>query len=314
MPSSEVEQLLQRYKEKLELELGPTVKGEGKPITSADYEKFRLELMPPTASIYEKLCNISEKILKLKPDKKDYDELQESINTSHLKVTPTGTTSFSILAPVVIGLAGVMLSVFIPGLFGLPASSFFIVISLLSAAILMFPLKGYVHVLASSYRMKASNEMILCIFYVVTYMRHTPNLELAIKFASDHLVGPLGLDLKKVVWDVETQKFSNVKDALDKYMETWRKTNIEFIESFHLIESSLYESGDSRRIELLEKGLDVILDETYEKMLHYAQNLKSPITMLHMLGIILPVLGLVMLPLMVSFMGGIKWFMIFSCH
>ncbi|MBI4453493.1 hypothetical protein HY636_02510 [Candidatus Woesearchaeota archaeon] len=310
MPSSEVEQLLQRYKEKLESELGPTVKGEGRPITSADYEKFRLELMPPTASIYEKLCNISEKILKLKPDKKDYDELQESINTAHLKVTPTGTTSFSILAPVVIGLAGVMLSVFIPGLFGLPASSFFIVISLLSAAILMFPLKGYVHVLASSYRMKASNEMILCIFYVVTYMRHTPNLELAIKFASDHLTGPLGLDLKKVVWDVETQKFSNVKDAMDSYLEKWRKTNIEFIESFHLIESSLYESGESRRIELLEKGLDVILDETYEKMLHYAQNLKSPITMLHMLGIILPVLGLVMLPLMVSFMGGIKWYYI----
>lgn len=310
MPSSEVEQLLQRYKEKLESELGPTVKGEGRPITSADYEKFRLELMPPTASIYEKLCNISEKILKLKPDKKDYDALQESINTSHLKVTPTGTTSFSILAPVVIGLVGVMLSVFIPGIFGLPASSFFVVISLLSAAILMFPLKGYVHVLASSYRMKASNEMILCIFYVVTYMRHTPNLELAIKFASDHLTGPLGLDLKKVVWDVETQKFSNVKDALDSYMETWRKYNIEFIESFHLIESSLYESSDSRRIELLEKGLDVILDETYEKMLHYAQNLKSPITMLHMLGIILPVLGLVMLPLMVSFMAGIKWYYI----
>src|SRR3989338_7905630 len=43
-------------------------------------------------------------------------------------------------------------------------------------------------------------------------------------------------------------------------------------------------------------------------MLHYAQNLKNPITMLHMMGIILPILGLVILPLMVSFLGGVKWY------
>ena len=45
-------------------------------------------------------------------------------------------------------------------------------------------------------------------------------------------------------------------------------------------------------------------------MLHYAQNLKSPITMLHMLGIILPILGLVILPLIVSFLNDVKWYYI----
>jgi len=45
-------------------------------------------------------------------------------------------------------------------------------------------------------------------------------------------------------------------------------------------------------------------------MLHYAQNLKAPITTLHMLGIILPILGLVILPLVVNFMGTIKWYYI----
>lgn len=309
MTSQEVEDLLNRYKQKLESELGPTTKSEEK-VTSAEYEKFRNNLMPATASIYEKLCNKAEKVLKLKPAQKEYDALIESINAAHLKVTPAGTTSFSILAPLIIGVIGIFLSIVIPGLFALPMSNFFIVISLLSAVILMFPLKNYPHVLASSYRMKASNEMVLCIFYIVTYMRHTPNIELAIKFAADHLTGPLSLDLRKVLWDVETEKYSNIKDAMDAYLEQWRKYNLEFIEAFHLIESSLYETTESRRIELLEKSLDVILDETYEKMLHYAHNLKSPITMLHMLGIILPVLGLVLLPLVVSFMGGIKWYYI----
>jgi len=43
-------------------------------------------------------------------------------------------------------------------------------------------------------------------------------------------------------------------------------------------------------------------------MLHFAHNLKSPIEMLHMLGVILPILGLVILPLMASFMENVKWY------
>src|SRR3989344_1669188 len=54
----------------------------------------------------------------------------------------------------------------------------------------------------------------------------------------------------------------------------------------------------------MEKALDVMLNGTYEKMLHYAQELKNPITMIHMLGVILPILGLVILPLVGSLMGG----------
>jgi len=116
------------------------------------------------------------------------------------------------------------------------------------------------------------------------------------------------LALKKVLWDIETEKYSSLKESLDNYLEGWRKWNLEFVESMHLIESSLMEGSEGRRLDLLDKSLDVILEETYEKMLHYAQNLKSPITTLHMLGIILPILGLVILPLVVNFMGNVKWY------
>jgi hypothetical protein len=156
--------------------------------------------------------------------------------------------------------------------------------------------------------------MVLCIFYIVTYMRHTSNLELAINFASEHINPPLSLDLKKILWDVETEKYDSIKESLDIYLETWRKWNLEFIESFHLIEGSLYEGIEEKRLESLDKSLDVILSETYERMLHYAHDLKSPITMLHMLGIIMPILGLVILPLVVSFMENVKWYHIAALY
>ena len=82
----------------------------------------------------------------------------------------------------------------------------------------------------------------------------------------------------------------------------------EFIEAMHLIEGSLFEGDDTRRLNTLDKSLSVILEGTYEKMLHYSHNLNGPITMLHMMGVILPILGLVILPLVVSFMEGVAWY------
>jgi len=152
--------------------------------------------------------------------------------------------------------------------------------------------------------MKASNQMVQCIFYMVTYMKHTSNLERAVEFASNHLTAPLSLDMKKVLWDVETQKYHSIKESFEAFLAKWQKWDKEFVEAAHLIESSLYEGSEDRRLTLLDKSLDVVLTGTYENMLHYAHNLKAPMTMLNMLGIILPILGLVILPLVVSFMSG----------
>ncbi len=298
--------LTEIYRRNIEKELGTKISE--KKVESREYQEFKAEFMPPHLTIYEKLCNLSERILKIKPDKKYESILQEAINISHLNVTPAGTTSFSYLAPIIIILFGSLIS------FAIFQSMFFVFFFFLTGIILLRPLAKFPEFIANNWRMKASNQMVLCIFYVVTYMRHTSNLENAIEFASEHLAPPLSLDLKKVLWDVETEKYSTVRESLDNYLETWKKWNMEFIEAFHLIEGSLYEGLEDRRLNSLDKSLDVILEETYEKMLHYAHNLQSPITMLHMLGIILPILGLVILPMVVSFMEGVSWFHIATLY
>ena len=308
-PHPEIDNLLNKYKKRLGKELNlKAEKQAGSPVFSREYQQFKKEYIPKKLSYYEKACNLSEKILKLAPDKKKAPAMQKAIDTVHLEITPTGVMSFAVLAPILVILLGSLISFFIF------QALFFVMFFLIVGLILIYPLMNMPYYLANSWRMKASNQMVLCIFYVVTFMRHTSNLELALQFAAEHLNPPLSLDLKKVLWDVETQKYESVKESLDMYLETWRDYNKEFIEAFHLIESSLYEPSESRRLNLLDKSLDVILSETYEKMLHYAHNLKSPITMLHMLGIILPILGLVILPLIVNFLGGVKWYHIAALY
>src|SRR3989344_4062140 len=139
-------------------------------------------------------------------------------------------------------------------------------------------------------------------------MKHTSNLERAIQFASQHLEGPLALDFKKVFYDVEIGKFSTVKQSLENYLVSWNDYSPEFVEAFHLIESSLFEPAEGRRVEILERALQVILDGVYEGMLKYSREIRSPLTNLYMLGIILPTLGLALLPLASTLLQGlIRW-------
>ncbi|MBI2655349.1 hypothetical protein HYX06_02900 [Candidatus Woesearchaeota archaeon] len=294
--------LMEVYKNHLEKELGAKIEDvKSQPITR-EYQEFKADFLPKHMTWYEKLCNLSEKTLKIKPDAKRAAEIQEAIEITHLGITPAGAVSFSYLMPIVVAVFGSLFA------FVVFNSMFFVFLFLIASLLMIKPFGRLPEFMANNWRLKASNQMVLSVFYTVTYMRHTSNLEKAIEFASQHLAPPLSLDLKKVLWDVETEKYSSVKESLDIYLETWKKWNIEFIEAFHLIESSLYEGDEARRLNALDKALDVILDETYEKMLHYAHNLQNPITMLHMLGIILPILGLVILPLVVSFMQEAKWY------
>lgn len=300
----EMEELLAKYKSKIAVDLNPEnqeIQQIGK-IRTREYKEFKAEYIPKHQSWFEQACNKAESFTKIAPPPKLQKKMEEDIKVTHLSVTPTGVYTFSLLGPLTLALFGFL------GSFILTGGIFFPLFFLLLGVSLMGVIVKVPGFMAKSWRMAASNQMVLSIFYIVTYMRHTSNLELAIDFAAEHLSPPLSLDLKRVIWNIETEKFPSIKEALDDYLGGWRKYNMEFVESMQLVQGSLLESDETARIGMLDKALDVILQETFEKMLHYAHNLKSPITMLHMLGVILPILGLVILPLVVSFMEGVAWY------
>jgi len=276
---------------------------------SREYSKFKEEINP-TLSNYEKYCKKLGSLFKLKLGQKDNERLVKSLGIAHVDVAPEEAAGFAmvsfvaailfslLLAMILYLVAKIEMSVMLPAIFLL----------FLSAIFVYYYINSLPDRMAQSWRLKASSQMVPCILYIVVFMRHTSNLEMAIKFASQHLQPPLALDLKKIFWDVETGKYSTIKEALDAYLETWRDYSMEFIEAFHLIESSLYEPSEGRRVEILEKSLSVILEGVYDKMLKYTHDVQSPLTNLYMLGIVLPTLAIALLPLMSALVGDmIKW-------
>ncbi|MBI1978655.1 MAG: hypothetical protein HYS62_01175 [Candidatus Aenigmarchaeota archaeon] len=267
------------------------------PVISREYEKFlREEQLAKKLSRYERLCSISEKTLPLSPFKGLGQKYKESIEFSHLKITPKGAFSLSILAT---------LSVFSISLIGLVLLNSFtlssIILSLLLAAIALFFLIIYPNHYATVFRINASSEMVLATIYMSISMHISPNLENAIKFASRNLKGALSVDLRELLWDVYTRKYDRIEEAMDSFINKWKQESKEFSESIYLIKNSGAES-QAKRERFLDEAVSVMLDGTKERMRLYSRQLKEPVTVLNALGILLPIIGLVFFPIVSLFL------------
>jgi len=308
LSGSNIDEILRKYGSKIESQLS-TQKTE-KVDYSQEYIKFKNE-MAPEISKFERWCKSLGNVIKLKISEKDAIKIKKDLDIAHLDLEPwqpitlSGMAFFSVLfAGIFIALAILLIQGSFPILF------FFLIV--IFSFFVFYVVKAWPSRIANSWRLKASSQMVPAILYIVVYMRHTPNLERAVAFASEHLDYPLALDFKKVFYNVQVGKFSTIKESLDNYLETWRDYSPEFIESFHLIEGSLFEPDNARRIALLEKGLQVVLDGVYEKMLKFTHEVKSPLQNIYMLGVVLPTLGLALLPLATAMLGGIlTWVHVF---
>jgi len=279
---------------------------------SQEYEIFKEDMMPRLSS-YERWAK-SFAFFNLTLSNKDNDKIQKYLDDAHLDLTPGQVATASFMGAFFVFFIGILsflgLYFFQNGITG--PSMILLFLSLITSFFIFYYIYSSPQRLANQWRLRASSQMVPCILYIVVYMKHTSNLERAIEFASKHLRPPLSLDLKKIFWNVETGKFSTIKESLDDYLKKWEKDALEFVEAFHLIESSLYEPSESRRVATLEKSLQVILDGVYEKMLVYSREIRSPLTNLYMLGIVLPTLGLALLPLASTLLGGmIKFYHVF---
>ncbi len=252
---------------------------------------------------YEKLCYKMAGLFSLEADDSIQEQLNPSLNLLGWNLTPgqvlsgaVGVGVFSFFIWAFAFIFNMILGPFIPTSLMLIS-----LIAPIGAGAYMFYKPKFA---AQNKVIESSGEMILAILYMVVYMRSSPNLEGAVRFAALNLQGPVSHDLKGVLWDVEVGKYNTIEESLENYTETWKDFNKDFLESLNLIKAAMNESDDGRRSDMLQDSIDNILDGTQEKMKHYAQGLKTPVMVINAMGAMLPVLGMIMLPLISVFMGG----------
>lgn len=271
-------------------------KKEEKPILSKEYLNFLLEekKVKEARTWYEKLCKFSE-ILRLKPPEKMFNELQKDIIFSTLNVSPTGVFSASILSLFFVGL----LTFSFAFITNNPMIMILLIILPLATFFYIYSYPGFN---AQVLKVQTGDEAIKIILYMVIYLKLHPSFEGAVNFAAGHAKGPITNDIKKAMWDLQTGKYKTVEQALSAYMPKWAIWNEDFVRSLSLLYGVLIEPSEQGREHILKKSLSYLLINTHRRMKAYVEDITGSINILHIMGMLLPVMCLIMFPMISMFL------------
>ncbi len=271
--------------------------GNSEDLISDSYETFinEEEQEYGISSFFDKYCDFSIGLLRFLKSFKN-KKIDEYIEISGMRNSSPAVLAASVLT-FLLGLLGMLPFVII----GNANFAFFTVGTFSFIAVVVYTYPQYKSGLT---KIQAQQESLLAVLYMTIYMRVNPVLENAILFASAHISGPLEKDLKRVIWLVNMQKVNSIGEAVSIFTPLWIKRNPSFVKAFMTIQEVLDQPDPANQERLLDKALNELLNETFTNMKHYAHNLKMPVMIINMFGLLLPLIGLITFPLLSVFMAG----------
>jgi hypothetical protein len=156
---------------------------------------------------------------------------------------------------------------------------------------------------AESEKVKALTYIPEIIGYMIMSMKLVPNLERAVEFSAEHGRGKIADDLRKLIWDTQIGVYSSLSEGLDVMTFRWGKFSEEFKSAMMMIRASVLEATEAKRFLVLDKTMADVLESIKLKMEDYARGLSQPSTMLFYLGVLLPLILIIVLPVGAIFSG-----------
>jgi Flp pilus assembly protein TadB len=248
---------------------------------------------------YEKACKLGRFIPwagKGEIDEKFYDY----ISFTGLDVKPEEARAFAVGSAIITAVLLTVITVFvfitsgpwIPSLLALLVVPLFV----------LSYLGNYPKIYADVYRVKVLGAMPEVISNMAMSLKLVPNLERAVEFAAKNTRGQMGNEFRKMTWDTYMRVYRSSDDALAKFAEKWKNWNSDFARSIYLLKGSLLEKNENKRLEDIDRSVDVILDGTVAKMEKFARSLNMPTLSLYFMGMILPLIMIAVLPTL-SYIG-----------
>ncbi len=226
---------------------------------------------------------------------KDYDPILESAQLSVTTADVLSLTIYTLLGGLLLG----TLILYNLGFTMILAGAIYGAFLFIGAGVIAYPVLK-----AQRNKMLIIGQSPLAILYMVISLRVSPTLENAIIFAAKNVPDPVGMEMKKIVWQVQTRTYSSVAEALYDYSSKIKPWAPGFSDALYLIANSSDQPTIEDREKTLEKSITVSLENTKSVMSKFARGLAMPVMAVNALGIILPVLGLVMAPIASVFSQG----------
>lgn len=167
----------------------------------------------------------------------------------------------------------------------------------------LYSVKKYPESEAKQQQTKSLTYVPEMIGYMTMSMKLSPNLEKSIEFAAEHGKGKIAEEFQKLIWNTQIGVYASLSEGLDSIAYRWGKYSREFKQALMRIRGSVLEPTEAKRYQLLDKTMLEVLDSVKIKMEDYARKLMQPSVMLFYLGVLLPLILIIILPIGSAFSG-----------
>ncbi len=149
--------------------------------------------------------------------------------------------------------------------------------------------------------MEYKKEMLNTIMRFAMYLSMKANLEYALFNSLDYTKGILKEQFNNILLKLERKEYISLGEAFKDYTTIWNEYSPEFVDSLKLLEVASLSSQDEAK-EIMDESIDQIILSYNIEQKRSSEELTQKITRVIMLGIMLPVMFMMLVPLVSVFM------------
>ncbi len=144
-------------------------------------------------------------------------------------------------------------------------------------------------------------EMLQALLELTNHVSLNTSIEAALVYSSENLKGILGIQLRGIRELVETKQIMTISDAFEKYIPIWLKISPDFVKGINLIQTAA-NAPKEERDSILQEVIETIITSQHDSGKRLTEKLANQTKSLISIGVILPMMSLILLPLVTIFM------------
>ena len=149
--------------------------------------------------------------------------------------------------------------------------------------------------------MEYSEEMLRAILHISTYVQLGVSMESAFLQTEKNVSGILRKQFEDINNGLQRKSYTDLGQAISKYVEVWNKTNHYFVKSIRLLQIAAFSSEEERE-RLIKETIETLMVNYTTLGKRATEELSKKTNMLIAGGILLPILSLLGLPILSVFM------------
>jgi hypothetical protein len=144
-------------------------------------------------------------------------------------------------------------------------------------------------------------EMLQALLEISNHISLNTSIDAALVYSAENIRGILGKQLRSIKDQVETKQVTTLGEALEEYIPIWLKINPDFVKGLNLLQTAANAPREERDV-IINEVIETIILSYYDQGKRLTEKLSNQTKSLISMGLILPMMSLILLPLVTIFL------------